>query len=85
MLELSQIASVTNESVMKIVHHCPHLESLALSLCTGITDTCVDYIARNARNLRSLHLVSCSLTDSGRCVSVPQRLFNYIYKFPTTR
>ena len=85
---MSQIASVNNESVMKIVRHCRHLESLDLSLCTSITDVCIDFIARNVHNLRSLHLVSCSLTDQGRarlvflvcmCTGVMCESFTYLF------
>ena len=52
---------------MRVVQNCPHLESINVSLCNYITDTCVEFIAKNAKLLKKAYFVSCDLTDQGWC------------------
>lgn len=63
-MEVSNIKGLTNKCIMKVVGSCPKLECINVSLCTSINDECVDYIARHAKSLKSIYLVSCNLTDS---------------------
>ncbi len=64
-LEIHDVAGVTDDSVIEIIRCCPKIRTLNVALCPKITDRAVDFIARRARNIRSLYLASCDITNEG--------------------
>ena len=58
-LDLSS-TKATGRSIMVISNNCRKvLESLKLSFCHSITDTCLYALVRNCKKLKSLHLYGC--------------------------
>jgi len=65
-LDVTGVKSVNDQVVCSIVDGCKGLTSLYLSLCPNVSDVGVKYIAQYTRNLTTLHLVSCSITNEGK-------------------
>ncbi|CAH1789709.1 unnamed protein product, partial [Owenia fusiformis] len=64
-LDLSCISKLTRDPVMRIVQHCPLLTDLNISLCSTIDDVFMEHVAKYAKSLNRLIVVSCSITDKG--------------------
>ena len=64
-LDVSDIGTLSKDSVRMIVRSCVRIEHLNVSLCRDVDDECVRYIAEKARNLKILYMVACSVTDEG--------------------
>lgn len=69
-LEVHDIPSVMDDSIIEIVRHCPKLRTLNLALCRSITDRTVDFIARRGFSMKKLYLASCNVTNQGTIVMI---------------
>lgn len=63
-LEISNNSNVTDGVVISLIHGCRQLECLNLSLCHLVTNDAVDHLAKYGHRLKSLHLVSCSVSNT---------------------
>ncbi|XP_064645831.1 F-box/LRR-repeat protein 7-like [Lineus longissimus] len=64
-LDVSNITALTKKSVTRIVIRCKQLTKLNICLMRWVDDDMIEVIARNATNLKTLHCVSCNITDNG--------------------
>ncbi|XP_038057993.1 F-box/LRR-repeat protein 17-like [Patiria miniata] len=62
-LDLSNLSTLTSDSVQEVARHCSLLDTLNLSLSRDVRDDCVLYVARLCKKLTTLFLISCTITD----------------------
>ncbi|XP_022100523.1 F-box/LRR-repeat protein 17-like [Acanthaster planci] len=62
-LDLSNLPTLTADSVQGVARHCPLLDTLNLSLSRDVRDDCVLSVARLCKRLTTLFLISCAITD----------------------
>lgn len=65
-LDVRYCTSLDDEIIQKLVLSCKNLLILNLSLCFKVTDVSVGYISQHCTQLKSLYLVHCGITDTGR-------------------
>lgn len=63
-LDLSQ-TMITQKSAVTIATCCPHLKSLKLSICKGITDAFLECIPLHLTRLQALDVSMCPITAKG--------------------
>lgn len=77
-LDVTGVKSVDDGIVCALVDGCQKLTSLHLSLCTRVTDLGVKHIAKHAKHLTTLHLVSCNITDEGTDSFIHSRPLSFL-------
>ena len=65
-LDLRCCHSLGDDNVNELTVGCKLLQTLNLSLCFNVTDLSLQHIIYNCIQLRSLYLVHCKITDSGK-------------------
>ncbi|CAI5722890.1 unnamed protein product [Hyaloperonospora brassicae] len=59
-------SNITDATLFALAKHCPLLDDVKLSSCSGITDVGIEALVRSCRRLRKLNLTNCALiTDRG--------------------
>ena len=56
---------MTDDVIRVLVQNCTKLRSLNVALCSHVTDSGVELIAKHANNIDKLYLVACRITDKG--------------------
>ncbi|XP_072021263.1 F-box/LRR-repeat protein 17-like [Amphiura filiformis] len=64
-LDLSNLSSLSSNSVGEAISNLPQLDTLNLCLSKNINDSCLHSIAASCKKLKYLFLVSCNITDEG--------------------
>ena len=72
-LDLSNLSSLSPNSVGDVMSNIPHLDTLNLCLSKNINDSCVRCIAASCKKLKYLFLVSCNITDEGEFTAMNLR------------
>eukprot|EP01032_Pedospumella_encystans_P007502 gene7502-8997_t len=57
--------SIPDDIRMQAISYCPNILHLDLSLCRGLTDASLDFLARHLAQLRSINVSCCSITNLG--------------------
>ena len=64
-LDVSECRSITEEGLMKALWQCKCLVDLSVVRCTAVTDKILAVIGQTCRNIKSLDISLCCVTDAG--------------------
>ena len=64
-LDVSECRSITEEGLLKALLQCKCLVDLSVVRCVAVTDKILSVIGQSCRNIRSLDISLCRVTDTG--------------------